>query len=299
MLHACVLLWGAAWAAGQVDSRPTVTASADKIVISHCLVSLAEDVPVPAREAGQLTSVAVVAGQQVAKGQLLAQIDDVRAQLELVGAEHKYEVDRQKSINDVNVRYAKKGADVSHHAYLQKVEANRKVVGTITDIELEQTKLEWEKFELQIEQSQFELVTATLEAKVRKAEVDAAKEGVERRKVRAPFDGEVVDIKKQLGEWVVAGDTVMQIQRMDRLWIEAFLRAREFAPSEIDKRPVSVRVELAHGRTEVFQGRVVWVKSQIESTGDFRIRAEVFNRSENDFWLLRPGETAEMTISLK
>ena len=299
MLHACVLLWGAAWAAGQADSRPTVTATADKIVISHCLISLAEDAQVPARDAGQLTAVAVVVGQQVAKGQVLAQIDDVRAQLELVAAEHKYDVEKQKSTNDVNVRYAKKGADVSHHAYLQKVEANRKVVGTITDIELEQTKLEWEKFVLQIEQSQFELSVAALEAQVRKAEVDAATEGVDRRKVRAPFDGEVVDIKKQLGEWVLAGDTVLQIQRMDRLWIEAFLHAREFAPSEIAKRPVTVRVQLARGREEVFQGRVVWVKSQVESTGDFRIRAEVFNRSENDFWLLRPGDTAEMTILLK
>ena len=298
MMHVSLLLF-CTLAAAQVDTRPAASAAHDSVTLSHCLISLAEEAQVPAKEAGQLVEIPVTAGSQVTKGQLLAQIDDARPQIELKGALYKWDVDKQKASNDINVRYADKGAKVSEHAYLQKLEANRKVSGTVSDIEVEQTKLEWEKFVLQIEQSKFEMVVAGLEAKVKEAEADAARDSMERRKIRAPLDGVVVELKKHVGEWVVAGDPVLRVFRMDRLWIEGFLKADEYSPGEIDQRPVTVRVTLAHGRTEDFHGQVIFVNPQIEPGGEFRIRAEVYNRAENGNWMLQPGHTAEMTIHLK
>jgi multidrug efflux pump subunit AcrA (membrane-fusion protein) len=66
--------------------QPVATA-ARETSLTHCLVSLIEDVQVPAREAGALTGVAVVEGEYVTQGHLLAQIDDRQPRLDKLAAE--------------------------------------------------------------------------------------------------------------------------------------------------------------------------------------------------------------------
>src|SRR5947207_11839017 len=74
--------------------------------ITHCLVSLIEDVQVPAREAGALTKIAVVEGEFVAAGQLLAQIDDRQPRLDKVAAELERDASLVKAQDDIEVRYS-------------------------------------------------------------------------------------------------------------------------------------------------------------------------------------------------
>src|SRR5438552_17365565 len=76
------------------------------VQITHCLVSLIEDVQVPAREAGALNSVAVVEGQYVTQGQLLAQIDDRQPKLDKVAAELERDAALVKAQDDIEVRYS-------------------------------------------------------------------------------------------------------------------------------------------------------------------------------------------------
>jgi hypothetical protein len=66
---------------------PAAAAAGREAQVQHCLVSLIEDVQVPALEAGALTSVAVVEGQYVSPGQLLAQLDDRQPRLDKLAAE--------------------------------------------------------------------------------------------------------------------------------------------------------------------------------------------------------------------
>jgi hypothetical protein len=86
---------------------------------------------------------------------------------------------------------------------------------------------------------------------------------------------------------------------MDRLRIQGFINANKYSPAEVANRPVTVTVELAHGRQESFVGKVTFVSPMVELGGDFRIYAEVLNRQENDQWLLRPGQNANMTINIR
>src|SRR5438045_3598420 len=76
------------------------------VQLTHCLVSLLEDVQVPAREAGPLTSVNVVEGQHVTPGQLLAQIDDQQPKLDRMAAELERDAALAKAQDDIEVRYA-------------------------------------------------------------------------------------------------------------------------------------------------------------------------------------------------
>jgi fido (protein-threonine AMPylation protein) len=56
---------------------------------------------------------------------------------------------------------------------------------------------------------------------------------------------------------------------------------------------------LAQGQIAEFEGEIVYVHPFIESGNVYRVWAEVANRLEDDQWLLRPGQTATMTIDLK
>src|SRR4051812_40671426 len=77
---------------------------AREVQLTHCLVSLIEDVQVPAREAGALTNVAVVEGQYVTQGQLLAQIDDQQPRLDKLAAELERDAALVKAQDNIEVR---------------------------------------------------------------------------------------------------------------------------------------------------------------------------------------------------
>ena len=118
------------------------------------------------------------------------------------------------------------------------------------------------------------------------------------RRIVSPLDGIVVKVHKHVGEWLQPGDPVVEILRIDRLWVEGYVNAADFNPGEIEGRDVIVDAEMARGRKMRFKGQVVFVKPVVEG-GDYLVQAEVENRQENGHWLLRPGLNAAMTIQLK
>ena len=77
-----------------------------EVQVTHCLVSLIDDVQVPAREAGALTSVVVVEGQYVSQNQLLAQIDDRQPRLDKLASELERDAALAKAQDDIEVRYS-------------------------------------------------------------------------------------------------------------------------------------------------------------------------------------------------
>ena len=128
-----------------VMTGPPPEGSPDSIRLSNCMISTTPDgeAQVPAKESGVLVAmetpllnadgtpvfkegkdengepvrvpvyIPVREGLQVAKGALLARIDDALAQAQYVTAKHKYEVAREEAENDINVRYAQASADLS------------------------------------------------------------------------------------------------------------------------------------------------------------------------------------------
>jgi len=277
--------------AERVDRGGSLRAS-----VSNCLVSLIEDVQIPAKEAGVLVGFNVKQGALVEKDALLAKIDDRIAQNEHDAALVDYRAAREQADNDINVRYAAAAADVAEAEYQAAVEANQRVRGAISPAELRRLQLEAKRAKLQIEQSQLEQKMSKYNVQRRTTEVTAADEAVRRRQITAPVDGVIHEIYRQAGEWVNPGDPVLRIVRVDRLRIEGFLNVTEISPIEVIDRPVAVQVELARGQKARFEGRVVYVSQLVQAGGQYRVWAEVENRSVNKQWLLRPGLTAEMTI---
>ena len=253
----------------------------------------------PAQEAGVLVKIPVREGQQVAAGDLLAQIDDLIPQQQYNVAKYKLEVAKKQATDDVDVRYAAAAYLVAKKKLEKYLEANAKTPGTIPETEVDLQRLERDKFLLSFEKAQKDLAVAGLQKQVSEAELQAADVNVKRRKITAPLDAVVVELSRHEGEWVQAGDPVMRLVRVDLLRVEGFLNAMKYRASEIQGRPVQVTVTLAHGQRETFPGKIVYVKPLVEAGGDFLVRAEVQNRKEDGAWVLSPGIGAEMTIQLK
>jgi multidrug efflux pump subunit AcrA (membrane-fusion protein) len=274
------------------------SAAARDIEIPQCLVSLIEDVQVPAREAGPLTSVAVVEGQFVSQGQLLAQIDDRQPRLDKFAAELDRDAALTKAQDDIEIRYAEAAVAVAGAELDRAVEVNRKSPGGVTQAEIQKLQLAKRRDELQIERSKLEMRVAKMNADVKQAAVKSADDAIVRRQIISPLDGVVVTLMHEKGEWVAAGEPVFQVIRIDRLRVEGFLNATEIGPEEVAGRPISIEVQLAGGKTARFNGKIVYISPLVQAGSKYRVRAEVENRSEGGSPLLRPGMTATMTIAL-
>jgi multidrug efflux pump subunit AcrA (membrane-fusion protein) len=281
-------------------SQPAIgVASTNQVTISPALVSLIEDIAVPALEAGALTSVDVAEGEFVAQGQVLARIDDRQPKLDKVAAELQRDAGLVKAEDDIEVRFSAAAFAVATAELERAVSIDRKSPGGVTQQEIQKLQLAKHRDELQIERSKLEMRIAKMNADVHQAAVASADDAVARRIIAAPIDGVVVTLFHERGEWVAAGEPVLQVVRIDKLRVEGFVSATDVSPIDIAGRPVVASVQLAQRGEARFTGKVVFISPQVQAGNKYRVRAEVANRIENGQPVLRPGMTANLTIQLQ
>ncbi len=264
--------------------------------IQHCQVFLIQDVEVPAEQAGRLVRVDVRENDIVEPGDLLAQIDDRQAQLQKTAAELERNAAQARADDDIEVRFSIKSFELADAELNQDLEINQQSRGVIPVAELRRKRLARHRAELQIDRSKLDLRVAQMTADVQQAAVLAAEENILRRQINAPFKGVVIDVLKQEGEWVDIGEPVIRVVRMDRLRVDGFLDGKEFNPSDLSERHVTVMVQLARGQVEHFTGKITFISPLVQAGNHYRIRAEVDNRQHLGHWMLRPGMNATMTV---
>jgi len=258
------------------------------------LVKLIEDVEVPAQEAGQLVQVLVAEGQSVKAGDPLARLDDDLQKLALTRALGELQVQVRKSESDVAVRAAKKSAAVAQADLDRALAARKNFPESISDSEVDSLRLKAEKAVLDIEQAEFELELARVTRGIRQAEAEQARLGIERRQIRAAFDGTIVELARRVGEWVQPGEKVLRMVRLDRLRIEVMLPPatdrRGLVGAAVVFEPI-VSDQTVAGRN--LEGKIVFVHPEIDPVnGQIRVWAEVDNK---DGWLL-PGDRGTLRV---
>ncbi len=272
--------------------------------IDLCRVLVINDVEIPALEEGPIVSVGVSEGQFVQEGAHLFHIDDTQAQLQKRVALTELAAAETRASSDINVRYARGSFDAADAEVQQGIELNSKREGLVSESDMRRRRLARFKAELEIEKSKLDLEVAKMDIEVQKAALGIADEQIRRRRIVSPFDGNVIWVYRgqdnqrvaQVGQWVQAGESVLRVMRMDRLYVEGLVSAAEFSPAEIDGCRVIVTTFLARDRKVEFAGKVVFISPTVDKRNNYRIRAEVENRRESNQWLLRPGVTATMTL---
>lgn len=284
------LILSAAGRSACADEQPT---DVSHLRIDSVLVSLIEQVEVPAREVGQLNRMLVKEGMAVQKGDVLAQIEDAEAELQYLQAKLEFAMAQLKVENDVNLRFAQKSHEVAK-AELQRAEDSiKKYPKSISKTELDHLKLTAEKAELEIEQAAEEAKTAQLEANLKQNAVQIAALAVQRRKVISPITGMVVQIMTKEGEWVRPGETVLRILKLDRLRAEGLINASRLQEQDLKNRPVVLLVNPGTKQQIEFKGKVSFVSPEINPVNNqTRVWAEI----DNPELKLKPGMRASLII---
>ena len=83
------------------------------------------------------------------------------------------------------------------------------------------------------------------------------------------------------------------------MYVEGHIDSSQYDPEQIDGRPVTVQVVLAHGRKIKATGKIIYINQKVEHDRGYKIRAEIPNQQQGKYWLIRPGQKATMTIHLK
>jgi multidrug efflux pump subunit AcrA (membrane-fusion protein) len=262
------------------------------------LVKVADQIKLPAKEPGVLVHLAVKEGSQIRAGQEIGKIDDSEPQMQKKAANYQLRAAVERYSNDVDIRYAEAASAVAKADYEMLVESNRLAEKSVAQTEVRGKKLEWDKAVLLAEKSRHERELAKYEAWTKKAEVEAADMAIQRRLIKAPFDGVVEELSRKQDEWVNPGDTILKLFRLDTMQVEGAVAQSQYDPHELHGCQVTVEVEMARGRKETVQGRLTKVSSIIRGDGMYNVRAEVANHQEHGSWMLRDGLPATMTIHL-
>lgn len=258
------------------------------------LVSLIDDVDVPAERAGVLTKLTVKEGAEVDQGAVVAEIDAVQAALQHAVAQTDLETARARAANELEVQYAAAEHRVRNAEHEISLECNAKQPNSVSLVELERLRLAAEQAKIKIGVSQFERTIRSHEVRGFDAKLQLSAVDVQRRTVTAPIAGEVAEVFFRPGEWVEPGKPILRLVRLDRLRVETFVRVADRLPHELIDQPLTISVTLARGRRAEFNGRVTFVNPAVQPGGDYRVWAEVENRRETGHWLLRPGMEAEI-----
>jgi macrolide-specific efflux system membrane fusion protein len=279
---AVVCLWGLLGAAVQAAEPPTVSV----------LVNVLDQVEISPREPGVLVAIAAREGRQVKLGDTLAQIDDADEQYQLARVKVEVEIAAKKATSELDVLIARKTMEVAQALYRRAREAEAKFPNSIPQTDLEQLGLEAEKSELAVRHAEHEQAIARLEHDLKTTELEFAGQRVERRKIKAPFDGMVVELNSRSGEWVQPGDKVIRMIRLDRLRVEGFIDALT-ARRGLEGSPVRLNVQVPDRPAMQYKGELVFVSPEVDPVNNqVRVCADI----ENPDLSLRPGIRGTLII---
>jgi multidrug resistance efflux pump len=273
-------------------------ASAGQVRIPNCIVESINPVDVPAEEAGRLVALDVKEGMDVQAGAVLGKIDDRRSIFEHRVAVAERDAAAKEASSDVAVQVAEKAAKVAEYEYLTGVEANRTGLQAVAKTEILRRKFEHERAMLSAEKARLDIEVAKYTAEAKGHAAELAAHNIERRQIVSQVNGRIEEIVKRPGNWMMAGETVLRVLPLDRLFLKGRLETANYHQSDVKGKPVVVEAVFPGGRREQFHGTVQHASSQVRSDL-FEILVEVENRVAGNDWLLFPGMRVEMIINLR
>jgi len=264
----------------------------ENIEVKSVLLKLTERVETPARDTGMLTELKVTEGQRVEADQLLAQIDDEEPRLLKLKTELELRIAEKKAQDDSAVKSASEEVEVADGDFKRAQKSREKLASSVPASEFEHLKLKAIQAKLQLEKARHDLDVAKLTRDARAADIGIVEHNLARRRVVAPFAGQVVEIFHRRGDWVETGEKVVRVVRLDRLRAEGFMDIQYVRP-ELVGRPVTVRVEGVGGQSRTLTGKLTFISPEADPVNrQTRVWAEVDNKDQ----LLPAGLRATMTI---
>lgn len=263
--------------AGRVDAEP----SDQPLVVLNCRVALIRRASLAGARLGILQTVSVSEGDLVERGQVVATLRDDMARQMLA-------IVQLEMANTVELRLTKKTSELATLEYSKAMELNRTIPGGVSELDVKKLRLAAEKSVLHLEQADFLLNMAALKTKEAEVALDSYR-------IVAPFSGVVLQVNKQPGEALGAGEVVVEIANFDTMRVEGFIPVASGARVQPGAAVVVEVSGLEPQRTSRFEGRVKHIAPIVnEVSQEVRVWVEIENRRG----LLKDGLRATMRISV-
>ena len=288
-------------AAGRAVAAENPYAAAPTSARVRCNVVNAKQAELSPREPGILKEDPIGVGEHVKAHQLVLQLDDTKAQQELLVARAKFDAAKIKADDDVNILYSQSAFEYAKKELDYNKKSNHDVPGSVPKAKIEEFELKCIETTLAVKKAKHDHAVAESEAGIAAAEVKAAETMVELLKVYSPIDGEVVAVRAHKGEAVQPTQPgVIRIVGLNKFWVEGQVSSADFTREQLENQPVTVEVATVKGTQKTsMPGKIVFVSPLTESGGGYMVRAEV-ERENSDIPLpLYDGMQAEMIIPLR
>ena len=124
------------------------------------------------------------------------------------------------------------------------------------------------------------------------AQVRAQQAMIDKKTIRAPFDGELGIRRINLGEYLDPGTAIVPLQSLDPVYVDFTMPERYLSQLQAGYE-VTVRIDAFEDMS--FTGKIVAIEPQVDvSTRNFKLRA----RLPNPDGRLRPGAFADVAVTL-
>lgn len=281
-------------------TRPSAPSSSGPgILVEECRVQFINKTKVPAETQGKLTDLKVEEGMSIKKGDIIAVVDATQAELALRLKKAEELVAKLNAQNDVNRRDAVQSEVIARAeaaAYKQLRDQ-----GAAPEFEYRKKQAEADRAVLRIELADLNENTAMAEYLAKQIGSELAQSDIEMRTIRAEFDAFVENRYAQLGEWVQPGSPIVEIVQMDRVRVEGYINAFDYAAQWQKGSPVQIAITVGgtptNPITRDFAGTIEYVSTEIDIAKRYRIWASLPNQRIGEDWLIKPGMSATMRIT--
>lgn len=260
-----------------------------------CMVVFINRVDVASQVQGTITEIKFEEGTNVAMDDTIAVVDDRMAKMNLELKKAEEEEAILNATNEVQLIDAKNSQELAD-AELEAFKSLRKE-GAIPYWELKKKELEAKRAKLKIGLSEMQIKIAKAQYFAKRAETRIAEAEIERRYVKAPFEGFVESRLAQLGEWAQPGTPVATLVQMDKLRVQGEFDSKRYL-GKVKKGSVA-RISIKNttdGDPILIDARIGFVSSEIDINDKFRVWADFDNIKQDGEWQIKPGMKAEIVI---
>ncbi len=274
---------------------------AETIVIQDAQLRLVDDVLVSAQDAGIVKQVPIEPNDNVKQDDLLTELDNDIQMTQVRAAQKQLAIAREESTNDINLRYAKKTAEVAQKELERARAAASKYARAVSVTELEQLELQMQQSVLSGEQASHEMTVNNLNTELKTSELDLAQIKLKQRQIQCPMDGQVAEVLVQKGQWVELGAPVVRVVSLDKLRVVALVpethlfSVRHGQTARLNIIMGATVDENGDAKESVIsaEGKVSFVSPEVNPVNrEFLVWVDIDNRNRK----LRPGLVGTLSI---
>jgi len=177
-----------------------------------CVLESKSTIELQSAEEGILDAVLIQRGDKVKRGQVVARLDS--KQEALFAERTRLRAEGQSGVQSAKAQAEYRRKEVERLLDLRSTDAipQREYATAVVESQLADIALE----------------SATMEQDMAKIEYEQAKSRLDRRSIRSPVDGIVVDVTMHPGEFVHEQATMMTIAEVNPLYVEMFMPVSEY-----------------------------------------------------------------------